>query len=109
MAVLAVQIITRTGLKPVYSAASTAGDEFVNSGSEFIHVKNGGGTSRIVSIVTPLLVDGLAVVDREVTVPAGEEKMIGPFQSAVYSNAGSVSLTYDSITSLTLALLKLRA
>jgi hypothetical protein len=52
--------------------------------------------------------DGLAVADRAVAIPAGEERLIGPFPSAIYDDGnGKVQLTYDAVTSMTIAALRL--
>jgi hypothetical protein len=107
MATLTVQNIVRAGLEPSYDAAAAGGDEFANTGDEFIHVKNGDGSSHTVTIETPATVDGLAVADRDVAIPAGEERMIGPFPGSTYNDGdGMVQLTYDGVTSVTLAVLK---
>lgn len=107
MATLTKQSVVRTGLEPSYDAASSGGDEFANTGAEFIHVKNGDGSPHTVTIETPNLVDGtLAIADRDVVVPAGEERMIGPFPVGTYNDGdGLVQLTYDAVTSVTIALL----
>jgi len=107
MAELTAQQISRDGLDPTYVACDVAGDDFVNAGDEFIHIKNGDGSPHTVTIVTPATVDGLAVADRDVVVPAGEERMIGPFPAGAYNDENAkVTFTYDAITSLTIAILK---
>jgi hypothetical protein len=108
MAVLVAQSVVRAGVKPVYVAAAEAGDSFANTGDEFIHIKNGAGDPYVVTIATPATVDGLAVADRTVSIPAGEERMIGPFPSNTYNDStGKVQLTYDGIVSVTIAIIKL--
>lgn len=105
MAVLTVQNVVRAGLEATYAAAAAGGDSFPNDGKDtFAHVKNGSGGSIDVTIETPGTVDGLAIADRVVAVPAGEERMIGPFPTATYSN--SVGLTYSGVTSLTVAAIR---
>ena len=106
MATIAAQTISRTGLEAVYSAAASGGDNFVNTGKEFLHVKNGSAGDITVTIVTSATVDGLAVSDRAVVVTANEERFIGPFPTPYYNNASSqVALTYSGVTTLTLAVL----
>jgi hypothetical protein len=80
----------------------------VNSGDEFIHVKNTHTSAQTVTIETPATVDGLAVADREVEIPANTgDKIIGPFPSSTYNDsAGKVQLTYDGVTDLTIAVIK---
>jgi len=107
MATLTVQTISRSGLEPSYSSCAGGGDEFANSGDEFIHIKNGHSSTQTVTIETPATVDGLAVADREVAIPATSERLIGPFPSNTYNDSGGlVQLTYDSVTSLTIAILE---
>jgi len=107
MATLAAEQIVRAGLSPTFNAAAGGGDEFVNTGNEFIHVKNGHSGSQDVVIETPATVDGLAVADRTVSVPNGEERIIGPFPVATYNDvAAKVQLTYSGVTLLTIAVLK---
>jgi len=106
MATIATQTISRTGLEAAYSAAAAGGDDFVNTGKEFIHIRNASVGDITVTIVTPATVDGLAVADRAVVVTAAEERFIGPFQTTYYNNSsGKVALTYSGVTTLTLAVL----
>lgn len=108
MATLSIQTIARAGLTPSYASAAGGGDEFANTGIQFAHIKNGSGGDIVVTIATPNSVDGLAIADRTVTVSAGSEEMIGPFPVAHYNDANSkVQLTYDGVTSLTIAILQL--
>lgn len=104
MATLTVQDIVRTGLETTYADAAGGGDDFANTGVEFIHIKNGSGSDITLTIVTTETIDGLAVADRTVVITAGEERMIGPFPCRWYG--ASVSLTYSDVTSLTLAIIK---
>jgi len=108
MSTLSVQSVNRDGIEPVMSSADGAGDDFPNTGAEFVFVKNGDVAAKNVTIETPRTVDGLVIADRTVTVGAGEEKLIGPFPTATYSTSGgSVNLTYSDVTSLEIAVLKL--
>lgn len=107
MAVLTVQQVVRAGLEPVFAAAAGGGDEFVNTGVEYLEVINGSGADITVTIVTPNTVDGLAVTDRAVVVTAGERRKIGPFPTSIYNNSNSkVNVTYSSATSVTVGLFK---
>ena len=107
MAVLTVQQVVRAGLEPVFVAAAGGGDEFVNTGTEYLEVVNGSGADVTVTIVTPNTVDGLAVTDRAVVVTAGERRKIGPFPTSIYNNSNSkVNVTYSSATSVTVGLFK---
>jgi len=97
--VLAVQPIVRAGLKPVMTAANADGHTVVNDGKKtFIHVDNA-GTEITVTLATPGTVDGLTISDREVVVPAGESRMIGPFPTAYYGS--TLTVTFTAVTSVT--------
>ena len=109
MSTLSVETIIRTGtrLDPTYSSCAGGGDEFVNDGQIFIHIKNGHSSPQTVTIVTPVVTDGLAVADRAIAIPNGGERMIGPFPKSSYNDStGKVQLTYSAVVSLTVAILK---
>ena len=99
------------GTEPTYASATlTDGDMFKNSGNEFIHVKNGGGGAVAVTIPTPKTIKGLAIEDKVVSVPAGEERIIGRFDPGLYNqsgaDAGMCYIEYDQVTSVTVAVFR---
>ncbi|MFP5515467.1 MAG: hypothetical protein ACLGJC_20575 [Alphaproteobacteria bacterium] len=117
MAQLTAQNTSETGAALTYSPASSTGDSFTNTGAEVAHVKNGGGSSIIVTVksrnTTPD-VPGYGPVskpDRTITVPAGSDRLIGPFPPKAFNEAatGRVSLTFSSTTSVTAAVIAVRA
>jgi len=110
---IGVQVVVKTGLEPVYVAATlTDGDRFRNTGKEFIHVINGGGSPCLVTVPTPATISGLLIEDRVVTVPAGEDRMIGTFEPGLYNNpsggtdAGECYVEYDQVTTVTVAVIR---
>jgi hypothetical protein len=108
MATLTLQAINRTGITPAFAACASGGDQFANAGNVFLYIKNGSGAPITVTIGTPQTVDGLAVADREVVVPATDEVTVGPFPRATYNDSsGYVQLTYSGVTTLTAAALSL--
>lgn len=116
---LTLQTTARTGLNTSYTAATADGEGFDNTSERvMLHVKNGGAGATVVTIATPGTVDGLAITDRTVSVPAGEERMIGPFKKEQYNQDDSggdtglseaVFVNTDVQTSVTLAAIKLGA
>lgn len=105
---LTVQDVVRSGLSPSYASAEGDGNSFANNGRVVLHAKNGSGGSITVTIQTPGTVDGLAVSDRTVAIPAGEERIIGVFPPADYNQSdGSVYVDYSGVTSLTVAALRI--
>jgi len=107
MATLAAQKIIRTapGIEQVLSVAAGGGDEFVNTGKEFIIIANDDVSSMVLTIVTTATVDGFAVTDYTATIPANKTHVIGPFLIGTYNDANSkVQMTYSAVTSLTIGI-----
>jgi hypothetical protein len=100
--------ISRAGVAATYAAVTVDGISFVNSEREFLHVKNGGAGATVVTLQTVGFVDGIAIPDRSVSIPAGEERFIGPF-SAAYTRTtdANVYVDFSVLTSVTVALLQL--
>jgi len=104
---LTVLTTSRTGLTPAFVAADAVNNhEFPNSSQNVVlHVKNGAGAPINVTFITPGTVDGQTVGDRIVAVPAGGERIIGPFRNTHYgsgTNGSSVYFDVSSATSITL-------
>lgn len=107
MATLAVQKAVVTGLTPSYSAAAGGGDQFANSGKAMLHIKNGSGGSINVTVNSQTNCSQGFDHDAVVAVPAGAERMIGPFPKGRFDDAnGNVQITYSAVTSLTVAVVE---
>lgn len=108
MATLTVQAISLSGVTPSYAACGAGGDEFANSGQEFIHVKNGSGGNLDVTINSQVNCSQGFDHDSVVTVTAGSEEIIGPFPKSRFDDANDkVQITYSGVTSLTIAVLQI--
>jgi hypothetical protein len=110
MAVLNPQKITRAGLNPAYAAAGAGGDEFVPDSDTYLHVKNGAGVPQTVTVVTPgEAFEGAAIADIAVAVPAGGERIIGPFPADDFADPsnGRADITYSGVVTLTIAVIRL--
>lgn len=109
---LATQIIIKDGLLPTYANADSGdGDKFRNTGKEFVHVVNGGGSPCLVTMVTPAQIKGLDIEDKVVTVAAGTDQMLGTFEPGLYnqpsgSDAGKTYIEYDQVTTVTVAIIR---
>jgi len=108
MADLTVQVISLLGIIPSLAAAAVGGDAFLNSGREYLHVKNGSAASIDVTVdsVAPCNqgVDHNAIV----AIAAGVEKLIGPFPKARFNDAAEkVQVTYSDVTTVTVAAVRL--
>lgn len=104
MATLTEQKINRPGASVGFVAASGGGDDFVNTGSQFLVIKNDDASTKTVTVVTTEVVDGNAVADLTVAVPAGDIVVVGTFFVSVYGP--SVSITYSDVTSLSVVVLR---
>lgn len=108
MAVLNVQQISLTGLNPTYSAAAAGGDKLAPGVHNFLHVKNGGGSSITVTIDSVTQTNFGTDADVVVSVPNGGERMIGPFSEGRFASSvdGLVSVAYSGVTTVTVAALR---
>ena len=111
MATLAVQATSRSGLLKSLAAAAVGGDEFVNTGSEFILIENASVGVITLTIATPQVIDtDLQVAERTVALAATSDYLIGPFPTGAYNDANAkVQLTYSGVTTLTIGIFKLGA
>ena len=107
MAVLTVQDISRAGLNPSLAAAAAGGDAFPNAGRAFLRVKNAHATvARTVTVASQLpagaIPQGAVKTDLAVSVPATQERWIGPLDPVAFNDAnGRVVATYDTEADLT--------
>lgn len=108
MAELTVQTITRAsdGLEPTYDTAAAGGDTVQVVSNLFLHVKNGDASPHTVTVATPGTVAGLAISDLTATIPAAEERMIGPIDQYFRASDGLASISYDGVTSVTIAAIR---
>ena len=112
MAIISSQSITESGIAaPVRTAASSGGDTWLNSGSEFVEIQNSGEGTVVVTF-TPVVVAfpspqyGLSQkAARTLSVGPGLTSVIGPFSPAAYNNeTGYASISYSTINSTTVAI-----
>lgn len=103
--VLAAQQVSRAGLTPVFSAGNADGHFVPNDGRVILEVKNTSASPVNVTVQTPGTVDGNAIADLVVAVPATSgDKMIGPFPASIYNQAdGSIYVDLSAATGVTVA------
>lgn len=76
----------------------------------FLHFRKTGAGACVVTIVTPISIDGLAVTDRTVTVPATTgDVMIGRLTPDVYADplTGLMTFSCSEITGLSVGVFRL--
>lgn len=114
MADLTIQEIVEAGLAAAYAGADGAGDAVLNiNGDVVVHVKNGDVASKTVTVTAQRTSQKVAAFgelsksDIQVSIPAGEDRFIGPFPKAAFNDgAGKVQVTYSATTSVEIAALR---
>jgi len=84
------------------------GHFFDNASEEvFLHVKNDSASPITVTIDVPAETDGLALPNLTVTVPNAQNRMIGPFPKALYTQSdGTVYVNTSAQTNVSYAAIK---
>lgn len=105
MATLSVQKPVLAGTTITYGACAGGGDQFTNTGKEFILIKNGDASPHTITVASPTQCSQGSTHNVAVVVSAGAELSIGPFASARFNDInGFAQLTYSAVTSVTIAI-----
>lgn len=105
MAALSAQRIAVSGTAPTYAAASAGGDTAPIGGGLLLHVVNGGGSSITLTVDTPGTVDGLAIGNASVAIPAGDSAFV-PLTYVYRQSTGVANVTYSAVTSVEVAVIQ---
>ncbi|MGE5589203.1 MAG: hypothetical protein ACM3ZA_01030 [Bacillota bacterium] len=101
---LNVQNMSLTGLAPAFGNADAAGDTFPNNGRTFLHVKNAGAAPVDVTVNSQQACNQGFDHNAMASVPAGGERIIGPFPPGRFNNSqGQCEVTYSSVDNVTVA------
>lgn len=79
--------IVSAGLAGTKRASTADGHMFTVTGKEVLILENTTAGSVNVTLVTPATVDGLAVADRVVAVPATSRRVVGKLAKSTYARA----------------------
>jgi hypothetical protein len=82
---LAIKKLTPAGVAPGLVAGNADGHSFVNDGRTWVEIDNASAGQVTATFQTPFSRDGLALAERTVDVPAGQSRLIGPFDPSVYN------------------------
>ena len=109
MATLNAQNILRSGLAPAFVAANAGGDQFVPDREAYLHVKNGGAGAITVTVAAGQVpAPNLTTTMQGVSVPAGGERLLGPFPYQIFADAnGFAQVTYSGVGTVTVGVFKL--
>ena len=102
MATLTSRKVVEGGLAGSLSGCATGGDEFINSGVEFLHIVNDhASTSYTISITAQTTsvrhpnYGVLTKANQTVTVAAGTQAFMGPFRQQAFNDTNNkVQITY---------------
>lgn len=94
-----------TGLNLTMNAAAGGGDSFENNGNVLLRVNNGSGAPITVTADGPRP-DSFGITDNShdlaLTIPAGENRIWGPFPTNRFNDAnGRVQLAWSGVTTVT--------
>lgn len=107
MAALTTEVITQAGIAPTFNTAAAGGDSFTYGAKTYIHIKNGDASPHTATLTSQYTATpGIGPVDLAVAVPAGGERVAGPFNTNFKDSGGDVQITYDAVTSVTIAVLQ---
>ena len=104
--------VERSGLEATYISDFTVvgSNTYIirNNGKVLLHFKKSGAGNCDLIIITPNTVDGLAVADRTVVIPATTgDKFLGPFPPSIYNDvSGDMEISLSEVTGLTGAILQ---
>tara|TARA_Y100001938_G_scaffold148480_1_gene232291 strand:+ start:2572 stop:2958 length:387 start_codon:yes stop_codon:yes gene_type:complete len=102
MATITPRKIVEGGLAESLSTCATGGDEFLNSGIEFLHIVNDHAsvqyTITVTAQTTSIRHPSYGIVtkaNQEINVAAGAEAFMGPFKQGAFNDANNkVQITY---------------
>ncbi|MYS47535.1 hypothetical protein GTY23_41475 [Streptomyces sp. SID5998] len=109
MAALSAAAVSLAGTAVAYAAASAGGDTCPTGAGVLLLVKNGDAAAHTVTLATPGTVNGLAIADRAVPVAAGAEVAIPVTNDYRDPSTGRAAITYDAVTSVTVAVIRVAA
>lgn len=106
MATLTAQQAVVAGVQLSYAAAAAGGDDFPNDGNTYVILRNS-SAGNVVTFAATGAEGGVDIGDLQVTVPAGESMLVGPFATHVFNDSsGQVAMTYDTEANLSIAVFK---
>lgn len=103
MAILTQQSSISAGLEATYATADAAGDEVPFHSALFLHIKNDDGDAVTITVLSPRLCNQGFSHPQVVTIPAGENRFIGPFAQRFIQSTNNIKWTYDDVDGVTVA------
>lgn len=109
MATLTIQQIDLDGIpNHTYTPAAGGGDVFANDGKILLAINRPSGSTQVVTVNSQRTCNQGFDHDVTISTTSGDSVIAGPFDATRFNNAsGQVELTYDGVTGLEVAVLKL--
>lgn len=110
MAALPTHVVPLAGLQldAQLVAATSGGDDCQAGEGIFLAVKNADAASHTVTLAVPATVDGdLTISSRAVTVAAGKIELIPVTDRYRNTSTGRASITYDGVTTVSVAVIRI--
>jgi hypothetical protein len=104
--ILATQYVPHGGKQPSYASAAAGGNSCATGWGMALHIRNGDSAPHTATIAVPLRVDALTVTGRTVTVTAGGMSFVPMLPLYRDPATGLAAITYDGVTSVTVAVLR---
>lgn len=109
MAALSTASVGLSGAAVTFTPATSGGDDCATGAGVVLLVKNDDTASHTVTLVTPGQVNGLAIDDRAITVAASTTTAIPVTGDYRDKTTGRASITYDAVTSVSVAVVRVAA
>jgi hypothetical protein len=92
------------GVAPTVASAHVDGHAIpLNDGSTVLRVINGGAGATVITFDIPRTVDGAAITDPSVSIPAGAIREFSGFRPTIYAQPdGNLYFTFSVLTTVTL-------
>jgi hypothetical protein len=105
---LTIEVVDITGwnLTDNLTAANADGNYWTNSDQDtYLVAVNGSGGAIVITITAQQTLQGgnVSITSPTVSVGAGKTYIIGPFSRTIFNDATGIHVTYDGVTSLTVA------
>jgi hypothetical protein len=90
--------VVTTPVSPTLNAAANGGNTFANNGRVLLNIRNGSAVTLTATISTTYAPAGLTLSNMTVTVPAGQERIAGPFDPTLFNDSGGAVTANWSVT-----------
>jgi hypothetical protein len=97
--VVPVTEVTRAGIVPAteVNGDSSNNHYMANDSASWLEIRNAGASTRTLTLVVNVTVDGQAVTNPTVSLAASASKKVGPFPIAIYGSTLNINVDHSDI------------